>query len=43
MLQSQLQALLQLYHENRADELGELESMTAVASVLLNLDEITSK
>ncbi len=40
---SELQALVQLYDEYRSDDASEVESLTAVASVLLNLDEITSK
>ncbi len=39
----EMQALIELYEGCREDEASEIESMTAVASVLLNLDEITSK
>ncbi len=38
-----LQTLVQLYDEYRSDDASETESLTAVASVLLNLDEIASK
>ncbi len=40
---SELQALLQLHDECRSENASESEALTAVASVLLNLDEITSK
>lgn len=40
---TELQTLVDLYDGCRAEDSSEIESMTAVASVLLNLDEITSK
>jgi hypothetical protein len=39
----ELEALMHLYRQCREDDSSERDSLTAVASVLLNLDEITSK
>lgn len=41
--EAELHDLVQLYDQCRSDSASEVESLTAVASVLLNLDEITSK
>ena len=40
---TELKALTDLYQQCQREQASELDSMTAVASVLLNLDEIMSK
>lgn len=41
--ENEMKALADLYKNCRQQQTNELDSMTAVASVLLNLDEIMSK
>lgn len=41
--QSEVAALESLYKKCRQEQTNELDSLTAIASVLLNLDEIMSK